>query len=121
MTISEHKVRALCTKTGELVTVYATKQKGKYEDWKHRLYDEKDLKFAKSVYTRDEEAGLKAIREALLADGLVDVHNEYETFYGCGFDSWLRKGLADIPCEIVVRDINQWEGYPWSYDIVLKK
>ena len=121
-------MRALVISTGEMVTIYreqSVDRRGfishRYVDWKRKEYDEKDLKFVHSVYTKDTDEGLAEIREYLLKDGAVDVHNEYETFYGVGFDRWLRKGLADIPCDIIVRDVNKWEGYPWSYDIILKK
>jgi hypothetical protein len=52
----------------------------------------------KSFYTKEDNKTLEAIRAALLEDGAVDVHNEYETFYGVGFDKWLRNGLADLDC-----------------------
>lgn len=77
----------------------------------------------KIVWCKESEKALKEIREELLAGRQVSVHNEYETFYGHGFDSWLRKGIADIPCEIKVTSYNHFAdcGYPWTYEITPKK
>ena len=74
----------------------------------------------KQIYCREDEAKLQEIREELKAGRGVIVHNEYETFYGCGFDSWLRKGIEDIKCEIEVTAMNQWWNYPWEYRITPK-
>lgn len=46
--------------------------------------------------------------------------DKYETFYGVGFDRWLREGLADLPCEFEVLTWCKWYNYPWSYLIKLK-
>lgn len=73
-----------------------------------------------SVHCKEEPRMMKLIRKFLIRDGKVKVHNNYETFYGVGFDRWLREGLADIPCEIEVLTYNKWEGYPWSYNIIKK-
>ena len=73
------------------------------------------------VFMREEKKGLEAVREALIKDGIVEVVNEYETFYGVSFDGWLKKGLQDLDCEFEVLSYNQWEGYPWDYIITLKK
>lgn len=74
----------------------------------------------KTFCTREDEQTLQEIRKALLEDGAVEVHNEYETFYGVGFDRWLKNGLKDIPCEFDVLAYNPWEGYPWTYRITKK-
>ena len=74
-----------------------------------------------SVYCKEEPRMLDLIRKILLRDGQVKVHNKYETFYGVGFDHWLREGLEDIPCTIEVISVNPWEGYPWTYRITLSK
>ena len=71
------------------------------------------------VASANEEETLKKIRETLLSDGAAEVHNEYETFYGAGFDGWLRNGLKDLPCKFRVTSVNHWEGYPWTYIITL--
>ena len=71
----------------------------------------------KQFYTKEDEQTLQEIRKALLEDGVVEVHNDYETFYGVGFNRWLHDGLADIPCEFEVLAYNPWEGYPWIYRI----
>jgi hypothetical protein len=76
----------------------------------------------KSFYTKEDNKTLEAIRAALLEDGAVDVHNEYETFYGVGFDKWLRNGLADLDCTFEVKSWNHFGyGYPWHYVITLNK
>ena len=74
----------------------------------------------KSFYTKEDEQTLQEIRKALLEDGIVEVHNKYDTFYGVGFDKWLHDGLADIDCEFEVLAYNKWEGYPWIYRITKK-
>lgn len=74
-----------------------------------------------AVYMREEESGLEATREALLKEGIVEVVNQYETFYGVEFDGWLRKGLADLDCTFKITSYNKWEGYPWNYIITLNK
>lgn len=71
----------------------------------------------KTIFTRKEQNNLDEIRKELLAGRPVHVVNEYETFYGSDFDSWLRKGIADIKVEINVTSMNKWYGYPWSYDL----
>ena len=73
-----------------------------------------------SVYCKEQPRMLALIRKILARDGAVKVVNQYETFYGVGFDRWLRNGLADIPCDIEVISVNPWEGYPWSYRITVK-
>lgn len=74
-------------------------------------------------YMREDNEKLSQIRELLLNGEEVIVSNKYETFAGCGFDDWLRKGLADIPCEIEITSWNRWPdcGYPWSYVIRPRK
>lgn len=73
-----------------------------------------------TIYTRENPDNLERIRHALQQDGAVKVVNEYETFYGVGFDRWLRNGLADLPCEFKVLSWCKWYNYPWSYLIKLK-
>ena len=75
----------------------------------------------KKVFCKEEQNKLNEIREELLAGNPVEVNNEYETFYGVGFDRWLRKGIEDIPCDIKVTSYNKWEGYPWTYIITPNK
>ena len=76
----------------------------------------------KDVCCRQEPEKLKEIREELLAGRSVMVYNEYETFYGWGFDRWLRDGIADIPCDVEVLSVNHFAdcGYPWTYRITPK-
>lgn len=72
----------------------------------------------KEFYTKESEKVLGEIREALESDGIVKVHNAYETFYGVGFDRWLRNGLSDLDVEIEVTAWNGFGyGYPWIYVI----
>ena len=68
-----------------------------------------------TFYTKENEEVLKQIREALLNTGYAEVHNQYETFYGVGFDRWLREGLADLEPTYEILMVNKWEGYPWIY------
>ena len=75
----------------------------------------------KQIFTKESPENLKEIRSTLLSGEPIEVVNEYETFYGVGFDRWLREGINDIPCEIKVTSYNQLEGYPWSYEIRPKK
>ena len=74
-------------------------------------------------YMREDNEKLSQIRELLLNGEEVEIHNCYDTFYGCGFDSWLRKGLADILCEIEETSWNHFPdcGYPWTYVIRPRK
>lgn len=74
----------------------------------------------KHVSCKEEKEALAVIREELNTTGRVEVCNLYETFYGVGFDGWLRNGIKDIPCDIEVKTYNQWEGYPWDYVITKK-
>lgn len=123
---------AIIKKTGKRVLVYRNRETGMWQDekvsWTHRtqvkpewLYQEKDLQFVKRFFTKENEATLVKIREALIQDGCVEVHNEYETFYGVGFDKWLRDGIKDIPCKFEIITWNKWEGYPWTYFITIEK
>lgn len=75
----------------------------------------------REFFMREEPAKLQEARKALLEDGQVKIHNEYETFYGVSFDRWLRKGLEDLDCTIEVMSWNKWENYPWTYRITLNK
>lgn len=86
-----------------------------------KVYDgEIGGKKVKKVFCREEKEAIPVIREALVSDKAVEVVNEYETFYGVGFDRWLREALEDLNPEYVVTSVNHWEGYPWSYEITLK-
>jgi len=73
----------------------------------------------KRVSCKENAEKLAEIREELLNGRPVEVHNQYETFYGHGFDSWLRKGIEDIACDIKVISYNHFAdcGYPWTYVI----
>ena len=70
-----------------------------------------------TYYTKEDEATLAEVRESLQKVGYAEVHNKYETFYGVGFDRWLRDGLKDLDLTIEVTAVNKWEGYPWTYFI----
>lgn len=72
------------------------------------------------IYCRDSEEEMNALRDLLLEKKEIEVNNQYETFYGVSFDRKMRKKLEDLDCEIKVLSYNQWEGYPWSYNIKLK-
>jgi len=76
----------------------------------------------KKIYTRQEPENLEKIRKALHEDGVVEVHNQYETVYGVDFDDWLRKGLSDLDCDFKVTSWCHFEyRYPWTYIITLKR
>ena len=66
-------------------------------------------------YMRKNERLLGLATKALVLDGSVVIVCKYETFYGVDFDSWLRNGLKDIPCDIKVTGHNRWHGYPDEY------
>lgn len=72
-----------------------------------------------SIFTRESAASLKKIRAALLKGTHVRVVNAYETFYGCSFDSWLRKGLSDLHLDLKFCGVCEYhpQGFIWSYDI----
>ena len=76
----------------------------------------------KEVFTRLQPEKLQEIRDELLSGKPVRVINEFETFYGCSFDRWLRNGIKDIPCDIKVISYNHFPdcGYPWEYEITPK-
>lgn len=73
----------------------------------------------KRISCKENAEKLAEIREELTNGRPVEVHNQYETFYGHGFDGWLRKGIADIACDIKVTSVNHFAdcGYPWAYVI----
>lgn len=75
----------------------------------------------KRFHTKENEETAKEIIAALKEDGEVEVHNDYETFYGVSFDGWLKKKLEGIECTIEVTSYNRWEGYPWTYHIKMGK
>lgn len=75
----------------------------------------------KKFIIKEDQKKLEEIREELLAGRSVEVNNEYETFYGVGFDKWLKDGIKDIPNTIEVKSWNKWEGYPWTYVITPNK
>ena len=76
----------------------------------------------KEVFCKENPEKLREIREELQAGRPVKVYNLYETFYGCGFDRWLREGIKDIPCKIEETTYNHFAdcGYPWTYVITPK-
>lgn len=75
------------------------------------------------IRCKESPEKLKEIREELLNGRPVKVVNLYETFYGVGFDRWLREGIKDIPCDIKVTCYNHFPdtGYPWEYVITPKE
>lgn len=74
----------------------------------------------KKFSMKQEPRKLEMVREELKNGNAVEVNNEFETFYGAGFDRWLREGLKDIPCDYKVTSWNKWCGYPWCYIITPK-
>ena len=48
------------------------------------------------LFCRDDDKALEAIRELLTAGMTIDAHNDYDTFYGCGWGRWLMDGTKDI-------------------------
>ena len=76
----------------------------------------------KRFYTKENNKVLEEIRTELKNGRPVQVVNEWETFYGCSFDDWLRNGLSDINCDIKVLSFNHFPdcGYPWEYEIMPK-
>ena len=70
-----------------------TKTKHGYE-----VYPPNQFHKFRSLYCRDDADALEDIKE-LLSDGQpLEVHNAYDTFYGCGWGRWLidnTKGLAE--------------------------
>ena len=84
---------------------------------------EDSLSAMKEIYCKESPEALEEIRKTLLAGEPVRVVNQYETFYGCMFDRWLREGIKDIDCDIEVLNYNHFPncGYPWEYEIKVKK
>lgn len=87
------------------------------EDFDEFPLDKEQVIIVPTYYTKENEETLAKVRESLQEVGYAEVHNEYETFYGVGFDRWLREGLKDLDLTIEVTLINHWEGYPWTYFI----
>ena len=121
---------AIIKKTGERIRVFDRRNQKtgelqftgeRYNKFSRKLEEfpitREEVLIVPCFFTRENDETLKKIREALISVGFAEVHNEYETFYGVGFDGWLRKGIADLPCEIEVTAVNHWEGYPWTYFI----
>lgn len=73
----------------------------------------------RTIHTRKEDENMVLIRTALQEDGVVEVVNEYETFYGTDFDRWLKNGLKDMDCTFEVLSWCKWYNYPWDYKITL--
>ncbi len=84
---------------------------------------EESLSGLKEIYCKDHPEAMEEIRKPLLEGETIRVVNQYETFYGCTFDHWLREGIKDIPCDIKVLCYNHFPdcGYPWEYEITPKK
>lgn len=75
-----------------------------------RDYSESDYKVAEDV------------RKELQEGRPVEWYNDYETFYGVGWMSWVKKQLADVPCEIEVTMWCKWvQGMPWGLRITPKQ
>ena len=72
-----------------------------------------------SVFTKESAESAERIKEILRTEGKVEVVNQYETFYGVGFDRWFREQLKDIDCTIEVTGYNKWYGYPWEYIVTM--
>lgn len=53
----------------------------------------------KRISCKENAEKLAEIREELTNGRPVEVHNQYETFYGHGFDGWLRKGKRVAICD----------------------
>lgn len=73
-----------------------------------------------AIYCKDTPDALEAIRKELMERGKVEVHNNYESFYGVGFGDWLRKGIEDIPCDIEAFQEVNWLEFATRY-IITKK
>ena len=121
---------AIIKATGKRVKVYPHEKSGKWAEEQvystHRtqvksewFHDAEELKMVPTFYTKESEEMLKNIRLALINEGIAEVHNEYETFYGVGFDQWLKDGLKDLNPTYEVTSYNRWEGYPWTYIITI--
>lgn len=64
----------------------------------------------------------KQARELLENGTAVHWVNDYETFYGVGWFSWVKKQLEGVNCDIKVAHWCKWvNGMPWALDITPSK
>ena len=61
------------------------------------------------IYCRTEDKrAISDVRAALTQGKTVELHNIHETFYGCGFDTWVSKELADLSPSIEVKGYDRF-------------
>jgi hypothetical protein len=63
----------------------------------------------KEIYCKTgNQQAIEDIRKALNEDGLVEVHNTHETFYGHGWLTWLKQNFDYY---VEVKDFDKYEGF----------
>lgn len=92
-----------------------TKSKHGYEIY---LADGERYKYDR-FYCKDDAEALEDIREILKEGRALEVHNLYETFYGCSWGSWLMKGTEDLATSKVLSTWHAWGNCPPYPDVIL--
>ena len=76
----------------------------------YTIYPANDWRKNPYMFCRDDENALADIR-ALIEEGkTIEVHNGFDTFYGCGWGDWLTNGVEDI-ADAKVTEMQDSRGY----------
>ena len=116
----------------ELLKHYTEKQAESTIAWRDKHIEEeigkmeihkpvRDKSQPERIHMRENARLLRLACKYLTEDGTVDIWNAYETFYGVGFDRWLRESLKDRDCDIKVLDYDTYNDYPRGYRISLNR
>ena len=77
----------------------------------YTIYPANDWHKHPYLFCRKDPAALSDIRDWLQEfKQPIEIHNAYETFYGCDLDGWLEKGLGDI-ADLQVTEMQSSRGY----------
>lgn len=102
----EAEIRKAYADCGVKVSVYKSEYWNGYEiyfkDCNGKPYD------VPYLYCKDNPDAVEVIR-ALLGQGLtICVHNQYQTFYGCGWGDWLERNTKDLATAEVLSTWDAW-------------
>lgn len=78
-----------------------------YQTTKHgyKIYPADKWHKTAFLFCRDDAAALEDIREIVSNGTILEVHNDFDTFYGCCWGQWLIDGTKDIANSEV---LNSW-------------
>ena len=77
----------------------------------YTIYPANDWHKYPYLFCRDDARALEDIRDWLrMTKKPIEIHNAFETFYGCGWGDWLINGTKDI-ADAEVTEMQSSRGY----------